>query len=122
MVWSGSGFRGGEVSAVQCHGTGTELGDPIEVNAFQAAWTGEVRRSRNACVEGLVELLADKTNTGHLEGGAGLAGLLRCVAVKLSHGTGAPRVHARQANGYIEREAGFLSFPAETTTLQSMVP
>ncbi len=59
-----------EVMFVETHGTGTSLGDPIEVEALDAVYgPGEGR-----CLLGAV-----KTNFGHLEATAGLAGLIKCV-------------------------------------------
>ncbi|MBX6769050.1 MAG: polyketide synthase, partial [Actinomadura rubrobrunea] len=68
-----AGVRPAEVGYVETHGTGTALGDPIEVRAL-AAVLGEGRdRSRP------VALGAVKTNIGHLEAGAGIAGFIKTV-------------------------------------------
>jgi acyl transferase domain-containing protein/NADPH:quinone reductase-like Zn-dependent oxidoreductase len=61
----------GDVSYVEAHGTGTSLGDPIEVEALDAVYGGE---GVGSCVLG-----AAKTNLGHLEAAAGLAGLIKVV-------------------------------------------
>ena len=67
-----------EVDYVEAHGTGTSLGDPIEVNALVDVY-GENRSSQNPLLLGSV-----KTNLGHLESGAGIAGLIK-VALSLWH-------------------------------------
>ena len=62
-----------EVDYIEAHGTGTSLGDPIEVNALVDVY-GENRPIENPLLLGSV-----KTNLGHLESGAGIAGLLKVV-------------------------------------------
>lgn len=63
-------IRSDDVDYIEAHGTGTSLGDPIEMNAI-----GKVFRDRS------VPLLVGsaKTNIGHLEGSAGVAGLIKVV-------------------------------------------
>eukprot|EP01034_Spumella_vulgaris_P036189 gene36189-44639_t len=60
-----------DVQVVECHGTGTPLGDPIEVQALAAAY-GPARAAP-------LLLGAAKTNVGHLEAAAGIAGLIKMV-------------------------------------------
>jgi acyl transferase domain-containing protein len=67
-----------DVSYVEAHGTGTALGDPIEASAL-AAVLGAGRATDNPLVLGSV-----KTNIGHLESAAGVAGLLK-VVLSLQH-------------------------------------
>merc|ERR1740130_1644836 len=60
-----------EISQAECHGTGTALGDPIEVGSL----TG--------CMEGRripLYISSSKSNMGHLEAAAGLCGLMKCCA------------------------------------------
>ena len=65
--------RPADIGYVEAHGTGTSLGDPIEVNAI-AAVLGKDRAATDPVVIGSV-----KTNIGHLEAAAGIAGVIKTV-------------------------------------------
>ena len=73
------------VGYVECHGTGTKLGDPIEIEALAAA-LGPGRD------EPLL-LSAVKSNIGHAEGAAGVAGLIKAV-LAVQRGLVPPSLHA----------------------------
>ncbi|MFC8528827.1 type I polyketide synthase [Nocardia sp. NPDC057227] len=64
------GVRAGEVRYVELHGTGTPVGDPVEAAALAAVFGG---------VGGPVAVGSVKPNVGHLEGAAGLVGLLKVI-------------------------------------------
>ncbi|MCK8516802.1 SDR family NAD(P)-dependent oxidoreductase [Methylonatrum kenyense] len=86
-------LRGGDVEPaslgyLEAHGTGTPLGDPIELEAL-----GEVFQP--AAREQPLYLGSVKTNIGHLESAAGVAGLLK-VVLMLRHGQIPPHLHLRQ--------------------------
>lgn len=68
-----SGVEAGDVSYLEAHGTGTPLGDPIEVNAATGVYAQDRDRAR-PLIMGSV-----KTNIGHLEAAAGIAGLIKVV-------------------------------------------
>ncbi len=73
-----AGVDANEVDYLEAHGTGTELGDPIELQAAAAALASE-RTVDNPLLVGSV-----KTNIGHLEAAAGMAGLIK-VLLALEH-------------------------------------
>lgn len=97
-----------EVSYVEAHGTGTSLGDPIEVQAL-AKVLGEGRRSESPVLIGSV-----KTNIGHPEAAAGMAGLIK-VVLALQHGEIPPHVHLGEPNPLIPWDALPVRVPTELT-------
>eukprot|EP00434_Breviolum_minutum_P017896 symbB.v1.2.015788.t1/scaffold1186.1/size133168/6 len=78
---------------VETHGTGTALGDPMEVGALQTA-LGVSGRQRP------LQLGAAKTNVGHLEGGAGMVGLLKLASL-LSRNCLPANLHLHDLNSHI---------------------
>ncbi|MCB1770424.1 MAG: polyketide synthase, partial [Candidatus Competibacteraceae bacterium] len=79
------------ISYLEAHGTGTALGDPIEIEALRQAFAGcDLATTR--CAIGSV-----KTNIGHLHTAAGIAGLIKTVLM-LQHGRLVPSLHYRQPN------------------------
>ncbi len=82
------------IGYVEAHGTGTPLGDPIEVEAL-AEVVGQSRPDGEPCALGSV-----KTNVGHLEGAAGVAGVMK-VVLALQHGAIPPHLHFRELNPHI---------------------
>lgn len=84
----------GQVSYVEAHGTGTALGDPIEAQALGAVLATD-RPAGNFCAVGSI-----KSNIGHLEAAAGVAGLIK-VVLMLKHREIPPSLHYRQPNPHI---------------------
>lgn len=82
------------VSYVEAHGTGTLLGDPIEVGALASALCAD-RTAERPLLVGSV-----KTNIGHTEAAAGVAGLIK-VVLMLQHGVIAPHLHLDRLNPHI---------------------
>ncbi len=68
-----AGIDPASVDFVEAHGTGTPTGDPVELNALSAVY-GAGRDADRPCLVGSV-----KPNTGHLEGGAGVVGLVKAT-------------------------------------------
>ncbi|MBM3851836.1 MAG: SDR family NAD(P)-dependent oxidoreductase [Verrucomicrobia bacterium] len=85
------------ISCVETHGTGTALGDPIEVNSLKEVLLGS-RTVAQPCWLGSV-----KANIGHLEAAAGIAGLIKTV-LALQHRKIPPQLHLRRRNPLIALE------------------
>lgn len=88
-----SGVTPDQIDYVEAHGTGTILGDPIEVQALGAVM--QDRSKEHPCYLGSV-----KTNIGHLEAAAGVAGLIK-TALALHHGEIPPHLHFASPNPHI---------------------
>jgi acyl transferase domain-containing protein/acyl carrier protein len=96
-----------QVSYVETHGTGTPLGDPIEVNALGAVFGSG--RSPRPLMLGSV-----KTTIGHLEAAAGIASLMK-VVLALQHREIPPHLHLKQLNPHISLEASSIQIPTALT-------
>ncbi|WP_158754555.1 SDR family NAD(P)-dependent oxidoreductase, partial [Dyella sp. S184] len=90
------------VTYIEAHGTGTALGDPVEINGLKAAFrelyaaTGERDVEAPHCGLG-----SAKTNIGHLELAAGIAGVIK-VLLQMKHRTLVKSLHSESLNPYIE--------------------
>jgi acyl transferase domain-containing protein len=84
-----SGIRPADVAAIEAHGTGTVLGDMIEVNALSDVHSGERAQP--------LPIGAVKGNIGHAEGAAGIASVIK-AALALYHGVLPASRHARTEN------------------------
>ena len=90
-----AGFTPDTVTYVEAHGTGTSLGDPIEVEALTRAFRRHTR-DKNFCKLGSV-----KTNIGHLEAAAGLAGVIK-VLLMMAHRRVVPTLNLKTPNPIIQ--------------------
>ncbi|MBP0002777.1 MAG: AMP-binding protein [Cyanobacteria bacterium SBC] len=90
-----AGVKPHQIGYVQAHGTGTSLGDPIELSALKAVLTAD-RSSEDTCWIGSV-----KANIGHLEAAAGIAGLIETVLV-LQHREIPAQPHFHNLNPLID--------------------
>jgi len=92
-----AGVSADTIGYIEAHGTGTTLGDPIEVEAMTRAF-GASTGKRQFCAIGSV-----KTNVGHLDGAAGISGFIKAV-LSLRHGVLPPTLNFESPNPKIQFE------------------
>ncbi len=78
-VYRNNGFELDSIGYIEAHGTGTPLGDPIEVLGLKMAFEALSKEKGETVNTGSCALGSIKTNMGHLEGAAGMAGVLKAV-------------------------------------------
>ncbi|MFC6084323.1 SDR family NAD(P)-dependent oxidoreductase, partial [Sphaerisporangium aureirubrum] len=99
LAWARAGVRPDDVQYVELHGTGTRRGDPVEAAALGAALTSPpgVEATAPASRQGPLMVGSAKTNVGHLEGAAGIVGLLK-VALSVRNRELPPSLHFETPN------------------------
>ncbi len=90
-----SGVDARQISYIEAHGTGTRLGDPIEIAALSKAFAPYTDQ-REFCLIG-----SAKSNIGHCESAAGIAGLTK-VLLQMQHGEIVPSLHSEVLNPHID--------------------
>jgi acyl transferase domain-containing protein/threonine dehydrogenase-like Zn-dependent dehydrogenase/NAD(P)-dependent dehydrogenase (short-subunit alcohol dehydrogenase family) len=108
-AYAQAGVEPSQVTYVEAHGTGTPVGDPIEARAIGTVVGTD--RVGEPCRIGSI-----KTNIGHLEAGAGAAGVIK-AALSLKHGMVPPHLHLRAVNPAIDLDELNLAIPTETEAL-----
>ena len=101
-----SGYRAADIDYVETHGTGTKLGDPIEVQALYHTYVKDKDRTHPLYLGAL------KTNIGHTESAAGIAGLIKAV-LALKQGMIPANLHLNQLNPLLAVEPCDFVFPTE---------
>lgn len=108
----------------EAHGTGTLAGDPVEAEAVRNAFFDRERHFGDISVDSIPAMLhvgSIKTIIGHLEGAAGLAGLIK-ASLAVQHGLIPRNMHFDQLNPAIEPFYDQLSVPMETTPWPDLTP
>ncbi|KAL7625246.1 hypothetical protein AAE478_004461 [Parahypoxylon ruwenzoriense] len=105
-AYTNAGVTPDQTAFFEAHGPGTPAGDPLEAAAIAAVF-GKTRNSSNPLYVGSV-----KTNIGHLEAGAGLAGLVKAIFA-LERGQIPPNIWFEKANPKIDLEKWGLAVPTE---------
>lgn len=102
-AYSDAGFNVSQTAFVECHGTGTPVGDPIEANAVARVFG-----------ENGVHIGSVKPNLGHSEGASGLTSVIKAV-MALQHRTIPPNIKFTTPNPKIPFQARKLTVPVEPT-------
>jgi polyketide synthase PksL len=97
------GCEPSKLAMIEAHGTGTPLGDPVEIDALN-----------KALPDGHIAVSSVKANIGHLEAAAGLAGLIK-VVLAMRAGAVPPHLSDGDPNPYLNLSDGPLFFPATGT-------
>lgn len=106
-----AGTAAGTIDYIEAHGTGTVLGDPIELAALADVFATADRETP-------IAIGSVKTNIGHLDTAAGIAGLVK-AALALRHREIPPIVHFQRPNPNFVLPPGLFSFPTSLSTWES---
>ncbi|SFJ92820.1 beta-ketoacyl synthase N-terminal-like domain-containing protein, partial [Thermoflavimicrobium dichotomicum] len=112
-AWENAGINPETISYIEAHGTGTKLGDPIEINSLIKAFR-RFTNKEHFCAVGSV-----KANIGHTEGAAGLAGILK-VILQMKHRKIPAMPNFTKLNPYISLDKTALYLNQELEEWKSM--
>ncbi len=94
-AWENAAIDPEQVSYIEAHGTATRLGDPVEISGIQGAFRKYTDKKQFCAIGSL------KTNMGHLDCGAGIMGLIKCI-LSLHHRMLPPHLNFTSPNRRID--------------------
>jgi len=101
-----AGISSDAVGYIECHGTGTPLGDPIEVSAIVDVYNRAISAGKPLAIGSV------KTNYGHLESAAGICGLIKALLI-VKQGTLPPHLHLQNLNPHIDFRGTDVNIPTQ---------
>jgi acyl transferase domain-containing protein/2-polyprenyl-3-methyl-5-hydroxy-6-metoxy-1,4-benzoquinol methylase/aryl carrier-like protein len=110
-----AGISADEVGYIEAHGTGTSLGDPVEIDALTTAFRRGTTR-RGFCAVGSI-----KTNIGHLDAAAGVASLIKTV-LSVERATIPASLHFERPNAHLNLDTSPFSVAAATAPWTGNAP
>ncbi|WP_186060051.1 SDR family NAD(P)-dependent oxidoreductase [Burkholderia gladioli] len=108
------GIDPASIGYVEAHGTGTSLGDPVEINGLKLAYAQLPTEDGAPLAAGQCAIGSLKSNIGHLEAAAGVAGVLK-VLLAMRHGALPASLQAEPLNPYIELDGSPFRIVRELT-------
>ncbi|WP_446469615.1 beta-ketoacyl synthase N-terminal-like domain-containing protein [Xenorhabdus stockiae] len=111
QCWANADVKASDIGYFETHGTGTHLGDPIEMAGIHACF--HVQKTQTPCYLGAI-----KANIGHLEAAAGIAGLIKLLLID-KHRIAPPVAGFSELNPRITLTEGQLAIP---TIAQPLAP
>ncbi|TGJ82080.1 hypothetical protein E0Z10_g6692 [Xylaria hypoxylon] len=109
QTYDGAGLNYADTQYFEAHGTGTPVGDPLELRALANTFGTTKRNTEQPLYVGSV-----KTNIGHLEGCAGLAGLLKTI-LSLENGVILPNLNYKHPNPKLRLDDWHIKIPTKPT-------
>ena len=107
-----AGVSPNAIGYIEAHGTGTSLGDPIELNSLKEVLAGERTPNAPNAPEQVCWVGSVKTNVGHLEAAAGICGLIK-VVLALENEEIPAHLHLKQLNPLISLDGTQLAIPSK---------
>lgn len=100
-AYNDAGISMSTVTYIEAHGTGTKLGDPIEIDGLKKAFAESSISSQHIVKSNACALSSVKTNIGHLEAASGIASVIKAVK-SLQNRKIAPTINFKTLNPYID--------------------
>ncbi len=104
------------IGYIEAHGTGTSLGDPIEVNGLKKAFG----QNSDAVRDPRCAIASVKSNIGHLETAAGIAGIIKAL-LAMRHRRIPGNIHLKRLNPYIRVDGTPFYFTEKTVTWEPLI-
>lgn len=100
QAYNHAGLSPSTLGYIEAHGTGTELGDPVEIEGLKQAFSSLLEQNGEEAIPNQCGIGSVKSNIGHLEPASGIAGIIK-VLLSLKHRTIPRSIHLEETNPYI---------------------